>query len=253
VNSNVRRHSTAVSEVVKPAGDKVTDSPLSARIYRELRSQIISGALPPGTRLRERELAEQLNVSRIPLREALPQLEADGFIQTVMRRGALVTQLTMRDVEELFDVRLGAEVYATRLAAKRVASGASTADLRVAMARCDAALAVGDAEQIADLNGALHEEIVRLANNSLLWNMMRSVSGRDRWIFRMTSDRSPVVACHEHHELCEAIYAGDPDFSAAIAYSHIERGREPSIESLRSVLPAAPSDHALASWTAGLT
>jgi DNA-binding FadR family transcriptional regulator len=67
--------------------------------------------------------------------------------------------------------------------------------------------------------------------------MTRPIAGRDRWIFRMTSDRDPVVACKEHHELCDAISAGEPDFAAAISYSHIERGRRPTLATLRQVLP----------------
>jgi DNA-binding GntR family transcriptional regulator len=210
---------------------------MSERIYQQLRAQIITGFLPPGTRLRERELADELGVSRIPLREALPQLEADGFIQSANRRGAIVTELTLRDVEELFDVRLGVEVYATRLAADRVKAGASSDGLRLAMARADSALDAGDVTRITETNADLHEEIVHLAGNSLLENMMRSVSGRDRWIFRMTSNRDPVVACQEHHKLCDAIYAGDADYAAAISYSHIESGRAPTISTLKLVLP----------------
>ena len=212
------------------------DKSMSEVIYRQLRAEIISGVLPPGTRLRERVLADHLGVSRIPLREALPQLEADGFIQSVLRRGA-VAELTLRDVEELFDVRLGIEVYATRLAARRVAEGVAPDALRAAMRRADRALDFPNASEIADSNAELHEEIIRLAGNNLLTTTMRLVSGRDRWIFRMTSNRDVAVACREHHELCDAIYAGDPDLAAAIAYSHIQRGRQPTIETLRSVLP----------------
>jgi DNA-binding GntR family transcriptional regulator len=207
------------------------------RIYVQIRNKIISGDLQPGTRLRERELADELGVSRIPVREALPYLEADGFITSQSRRGAIVTELTLRDVQELFDVRLGVEVYAARLAALRVAHGANPAQLRAAMAEAERALSGGDPGLIAETNAELHETIVALAGNSLLTGMMRSVFGRDRWIFRMTSDRDPVVACAEHRELCDAIFAGDADFTAATAYAHIERGRAPTLETLKEVLP----------------
>ena len=207
------------------------------RIYVQIRNKIISGDLQPGTRLRERELADELGVSRIPVREALPYLEADGFITSQSRRGAIVTELTLRDVQELFDVRLGVEVYAARLAAARVAHGANPAQLRAAMGKAERALSGGDPGLIAETNAELHETIVALADNSLLTAMMRSVFGRDRWIFRMTSDRDPVVACAEHRELCDAIFAGDADFTAATAYAHIERGRKPTLETLKEVLP----------------
>jgi DNA-binding GntR family transcriptional regulator len=207
------------------------------RVSAEIRNKIISGDLPPGTRLRERDLAEELGVSRIPIREALTHLEADGFITSQSHRGAIVTELTLRDVQELFDVRLGVEVYAARLAAQRVANGADPAAVREAMARAEYALTAGDAGQIAEANADLHEAIVTLAGNSLLTAMMQSVFGRNRWIFRMTSDRDPVVACSEHRELCDVISAGDADFTAATAYAHIERGRKPTLETLRAVLP----------------
>jgi DNA-binding GntR family transcriptional regulator len=213
------------------------DQPLTAKVYRELRNRIIAGELAPGARLRERDLAHDLGVSRIPVRQALPQLEAEGFITTRPRRGATVTQLTMRDIDELFDVRLGVEVSATRMAARRVASGVDPACLRRAISEADAALASGDPTWIAESNADLHEAIVLLADNVLLATMTRSIAGRDRWVFRMTSDRDQAAACHEHHELCDAIYAGNEEFAAAISYAHIERGRKPTVDTLRTILP----------------
>src|SRR5689334_10830851 len=113
----------------------VIDTSMSQRVYTEIRERIIRGDFPPGFRLLERDLADEFAVSRVPVREALPQLEADGFITTLPRRGAVVAQLTIQDVEELFDVRLGVEVYATRLAARRLSRGASASRLRDALQR----------------------------------------------------------------------------------------------------------------------
>jgi DNA-binding GntR family transcriptional regulator len=222
--------------------DDASDKSLSTRLYTELRARIIRGDFPPGTRLRERELAEEFDVSRIPLREALPQLEAEGFIVTLPRRGAIVTQLTIRDVEELFDVRLGVEVFATRLAARSVAAGNSAAGVREAMARAETALRNNDPTPIAELNATLHEEIIALAGNSLLSTMMRAVTGRDRWIFRLTSDRDASLDWEDHLVLTAAIFAGNEDLAAAIAYAHVERGRLPSIDALSRILPARRED-----------
>lgn len=95
-----------------------------------IRELIISGDFAPGSRLRERELSQTLAVSRVPVREALQQLEAEGFIDTSPRRGATVKQITLRDVNELFDVRLSLEVLAARLAAQAAARGQSSLRLQ---------------------------------------------------------------------------------------------------------------------------
>jgi DNA-binding GntR family transcriptional regulator len=211
------------------------DGSLSAMLLEELRSRIIRGDFPPGMRLRERDLAEEFDVSRIPLREALPQLEAEGFIVTLPRRGAVVT---LQDADELFEVRLGVEVLATKRAAQRVAAGASAEGVRAAMEGTEVVLASGDPTAIAEASAQLHEAIIELAGNSLLSTMMRTVAVRDRWIFKLASDREPAVACDEHTRLCAAIYAGNGELAAALAYSHIERARQAAMAALATVLPA---------------
>jgi len=212
--------------------DEATITSLADKVYVEIRDRIMAGAFPQGSRLRERELADALGVSRIPLREALPRLEADGFVATSPRRGARVAQLTVRDIEEVYTVRLGVDVFAARLAALRAAAGAVTA-IEVA----DAALADDDFDAITTANSDLHQEIVLLAGNSLLTAMMRPVTGRARWVSRLTSYPDPGVAQAEHHALRDAILAGNADLAAALQYAHIEAGREPTLSALRGILP----------------
>src|SRR5689334_3758625 len=85
---------------------------LARQVYLALREGIILGTYPQGSRLIEQRLAEELEVSRVPLREAVPQLEMHGFVETSPRRGAVVATWDAKRVNDLFDLRLSLEVGA---------------------------------------------------------------------------------------------------------------------------------------------
>jgi DNA-binding GntR family transcriptional regulator len=125
--------------------------------------------------------------------------------QSSPRRGVRVTALSLKDVDDLFEARLGMEVYATRVAAARVAAGASVAALDAALSAAEDAYATKDLDPIAEANVAVHDEIVLLAGNSLLTKMMHAVSGRYRWIFRMTYTAEVAGSGDEHRDIFEAI------------------------------------------------
>nr|WP_254896839.1 GntR family transcriptional regulator [Amycolatopsis sp. Hca4] len=121
--------------------------PLAAtrqRVREELRERILTGRLRPGDRLVERELAEDLGVSRVPVREAIRSLEAEGFLVVQSPRRVVVRQLARVDVEELFDVREALEGLAAGLAASR-ASAAELKRLERALADAARATSRGDA------------------------------------------------------------------------------------------------------------
>jgi DNA-binding GntR family transcriptional regulator len=90
------------------------DEALAENVYQLVLEGIVAGKYAQGMRLRERELSELYNVSRVPVREAIQRLEQDGFVATFPRRGAVVRQLTLTDVNELFDLRLCLETFAAR-------------------------------------------------------------------------------------------------------------------------------------------
>ncbi|MBW9118804.1 GntR family transcriptional regulator [Microbacterium trichothecenolyticum] len=211
----------------------LADQPLSAKIYELLRERIIEGVLRPGERIRERELAAELNVSRIPIREAMPRLEAEGFIKTLPRRGAVVTEMTMNDVEELFAVRSSLEVLAAKLAAQACAAGRSPDELFARLAEAEAALEGADDAAIAGANSALHEEILNLSSNSLLIGLMGPINGRVRRLFRLEAERDQRVLCAEHKELCHAIADGNAEWAGALAYAHVEHSRADSLRLIR--------------------
>ena len=97
----------------------VHQPPLRSLVSDELRRLVITGELPPGTRIVEDRLAARLGVSRNPVREALQALAAEGFVDILPRRGAVVAQVTQAEAEDLFDVRAALEPLAARLAARR--------------------------------------------------------------------------------------------------------------------------------------
>lgn len=125
---------------------------LAENVYQLVLEGIVTGKYAQGMRLRERELSELYNVSRVPVREAIQRLEQDGFVATFPRRGAVVRQLTLADVNDLFDVRFCLETFAARVPATRVAEGRSGGRLAELIKESKAAIdeeCTGDAALIS--------------------------------------------------------------------------------------------------------
>ena len=208
---------------------------VSRRVQAELRERIVSGRLPPGSRLVERELAEDLGVSRVPVREAIRTLTAEGFVVALSPRRVVVRELTPKDVDELFELREALEVFAAGLAAER----ATPAELRSLGDLLDqAAMATGKraAEDITDLNTRFHERIVAMADNSLLAAALEPLEGRLRWLTRQNERWDQLL--REHRSLFDAIASGDPGRARACALEHVQVNRAAT----RELLFGADSD-----------
>lgn len=220
-----------------PTRADVTEQPsLSRQIHARLREAIIRGEYPQGHRLAEVRIAEELAVSRVPLREAVPMLEMEGFVVSTPRRGAVVTTWTTQLIHDLFDLREVLEVGAAGLAARAIGRGASAARIERALEHSHAVVDEGDAYRIAEASTLLHESIVEATGNALIQASMRSVSGRVQWLFHLTSDLDVHDAFHDHVELVTAIARGDERMAEALAFAHIERDREPSFSVLHQPL-----------------
>lgn len=212
------------------------DEARAEMVYQLVLEGIVSGKYGQGERLRERELSEVYSVSRIPVREAIQRLEQDGFVETFPRRGAVVRQLTLTDVNELFDLRLCLETFAARMAGVRVGEGAPGGRLRELVDASREAIDDGRNEDVARLSAEFHAEIARLSGNRLLIESLKPLFGRMRWIFGLTHNRSNELQRDEHMALCNAILSGKAELAGSLAYAHIELGREPVLEGLRATL-----------------
>ncbi|WP_405580848.1 GntR family transcriptional regulator [Streptomyces sp. NBC_01092] len=199
------------------------------RVLATLRQDIIAGRLRPGDRLVERELADRFGVSRVPVREAIRALVAEGFVHFETPRRTVVRRLTPADVKELFELREALEVYAAGLAASR-ATQEDLAELRELLRTAASATETGDAERITDVNTRFHNRILAMAGNSLLTSVMEPVDGRLRWLTRQNEEWPQLLT--EHQELYEAIASGDPARARAHTLSHVQANYRSTVRHL---------------------
>jgi DNA-binding GntR family transcriptional regulator len=212
---------------VTPLGE--AHVPLRDQVRDEIRQRIIDGHLQPGTRIVERDIAAELAVSRVPVREALRMLQSEGFISVVPRKGVVVRSLSRVDVLELFDVREALEVLATRRAAE-TATPARLRRLNQLLAKARKAIDTGDSAAAGSANDAFLDEIIRLADNELLASLLEPLQGRLHWLFRQIADLDALW--EEHTELYDAIASADPDRAAEQALHHVRANRGVALEML---------------------
>lgn len=196
--------------------------PLREFIRDRIRDRISDGTYPPGTRLVERDLAAQFEVSRLPVREALRMLNTEGFVEMLATRGVIVRQLSRTDVEELFDVREALETTAFRKAAQR-ATRDDIERLEALARRAEAAIEAGDRDTVYACNVEFHDVVPEMARNKVLVEMLEPIEGRLHWI-NLQNDE-PDVLWAEHRIMLEALIAGDADRAQQLSCEHIEVNR----------------------------
>ncbi|MFE9243987.1 GntR family transcriptional regulator [Nocardiopsis sp. NPDC006938] len=207
-------------------------APLTEAAESAIREGIISGRYPPGARLRERELSEELGVSRLPVREALRNLRHDGFIMTSAHRGATVRTMSTTGVDELFDLRVRLEPFAAERAAHRYSEGHAHPGLEEAMEATAHATETGSLEHIMTANAHFHAQVVEAAGHELLSELMVPVLSRSRWLFAMTAFRDPHLEFQAHHEIYAAVSTGNDRLARLTMAAHIEAGRGPSLQAV---------------------
>ncbi|HEY8426120.1 MAG TPA: GntR family transcriptional regulator [Limnochordales bacterium] len=215
--------------------------PLRELVFEALREAIITGALKPGERLMEVQLADELGVSRTPVREAIRKLEHEGFVVMIPRKGAYVADISLKDVVEIFDVRTALEALAAQLAAERASDEdlERTERILVEYGEC---VESGDIARLIEVDTRFHEAIYQMAGNSRLKQML-SLLGEQVMRYRtMTLSHKPRMrkALEEHRRIVEAIAARDAQRAARLAREHIESAEH----ALMALMAAKGSDEA---------
>ena len=216
------------------------DVPLHERVVAEIRQSILTGRARPGAALLETELAEQLGVSRGPVRDALALLQREGLVSSPPNKRARVVVLGLRDVEEIYSLRRAME----RLAAERAASNVTDADLQAmskVLVGMDAALERQDLIELSRLDVGFHDLVYQASRHDRLyraWLDLRSQATLFLISRNTTVVTSREIVIGEHEALLRALTARNADLLVRLTEEHLlsayERLRDAMILSSRA-------------------
>jgi DNA-binding GntR family transcriptional regulator len=197
----------------------IENVPLRVQVASRLRKAILSGRMLPGAALVETALAEKMNVSRAPIREAIQILENDGLVETIAYKGKRVKPLTAREVAETYSLREVFEVMAVRLILE---NGAPLDTLRT---HCDEMTAAAEADNFEALvvaDEAFHHALIRLADHNLLLTSWKNLYLRIHQIMalRNRDERNLTEVAGNHPPIVQALADGDADRAINLISEH---------------------------------
>ncbi|MBO5472500.1 MAG: GntR family transcriptional regulator [Lachnospiraceae bacterium] len=208
--------------------------PLRDVVFNTLRKAILTGELKPGERLLEIHLANQLGVSRTPIREAIRKLELEGLVTMIPRRGAEVAQITEKSLRDVLEVRRALDALCVELACDRITTE-GTEQLKRACDAFEHAAKTGDVTTIAAADVALHDIIVQATRNQRLIQMINNLSEQMyRYRFEYIKDESRHDnLVEEHRMIYESILHKDKEKAAEASKVHIDNQEKSIINQIR--------------------
>jgi len=207
--------------------------PLREIVLETLRQAITDHILKPGERLMEVQLAEELGVSRTPVREAIRQLELEGFVVMIPRKGAYVADLTNKDVAEVMEIRAALEGLAASLAAERI-SAEELEQLERLLVDVAEIVKTQDVKLLVEADTKFHDVIYQASRNTRLVQIVSNLREQIQR-FRTTSLAYPGRMRHtleEHKKIVDAIARGDVKRARIMAIDHIENAENKIMEAM---------------------
>ena len=188
-----------------------------------LRNDILTGALPPGERLVELQLAERYQIGRAAIRAALLELDSEGLVRREANRGATVRRISLSDAIEITQARGALEGLVARLAAERATDQERT-DLQALVAAMEVAVANDARLEYANLNRALHRTLLQIARHEVATDLvanLRNRSAHHQYRLATVTGRANE-SLGQHRAIVAAIVVGDGDAAEAAMRAHLE-------------------------------
>lgn len=207
--------------------------PLREVVCESLRDAIRRGVLKPGERLMEIQLSEELGVSRTPVREAIRKLEQEGYVIMMPRRGTYVATMSIRDINEIFEIRTALESLSNGLAAERITEE-ELEHLQRLLVIIGGYIKENDIEKIVDTDIEFHDLLYHAARNTRLVGIISNL--RDQLTrFRTLSMSYPgrlEATLEEHREIVEAIAQGNVEVARKAAEKHMENSEKTLLQAM---------------------
>jgi len=206
---------------------------LREKILETIREAILKGDLKPGEKVAEPELAERFGISRTPIREAFRQLESEGYLTVIPRKGAVVAALSERDVQEFYAIKSILEGYAAELAAKNL-SDKDLAKLEAINDKLREIAEEGDVKAFYRVHNEFHETFLKAADNSKLYELIQQLGmkfSRLRMASLSVSGRM-AISVAEHDKLLDAFRRHDAKSAENLVKKTAAIGGKVLLESL---------------------
>ena len=196
------------------------DRPLRDVVADALRTAILTGDLQPGTRVPEEQLASDKGVSRVPVREALQMLAAEGFVVLSPRRGATVASPGAEKALELMEIRRSLELLAVRRAAE-ARGGKQASDLTRVVRQAERAVTAGQLNKLPSLVDEFHGLLTAASGNEELVDVLANLRLRVSWMFSVDLDTRSVAAWDEHAAILSCVLEGDREGAERLMDVHV--------------------------------
>jgi len=219
-------------------------APLRDQVLEIVRSAILDFRYKPGQRLIERELIEQIGVSRTTIREVLRELDAEGLVTTIPQRGAIVVVPTAEEAADLYDVRASLEALAARRFVER-ASEQQFAALGDAVAAFEAVVVAGAGTlELLHAKDAIYDVLLAGAGSPAIRSILGGLQARVRMLraASLSQPGRPQRALEEMHRLHGAVKARDGDAAAAACVAHIDQAATTGIEAVKASIASQQPD-----------
>jgi len=216
--------------------------PLREIVFEGMREAIVKQLLRPGERLMESRLAEEMGVSRTPIREALRRLELEGFIYVLPRKGAFVAGISIKDIRDLYEIRGALEALASGLAAQRAAPE-EIEEMKKCLIRESELVDSSDITHTVNADVSLHDLIYKAARNKRLLNTLNNIREqiyRIRFVLTSLPGRKKA-SLEMHSKIVEAIGERNVELAQYLAEEHVRYAKEAMKEHYKETQRDEPS------------